>query len=120
MKEEKRCGTARRGVYLLCVAALCIGATVATWAVGEVPQTEVYDALANTAYSSGYMNRGSYSGSVNAVGYFEAANVVFGAGSSDVGACASSAFTLFGRYAGHSAARPLDARPYVGCSIIIR
>ena len=106
--------TARRGFRLSCVAALCIGAAVVTWAVGEMPQTEVYDGLSNTAYSSSYMNRGSYSGSVNSVGYYDAATVVVGAGAEEEIAFASPTFTLFSRYARSSAARPLDTRPFVG------
>ncbi|MBO7687224.1 MAG: hypothetical protein J6V72_12610 [Kiritimatiellae bacterium] len=112
--------TARRGFRLSCVAALCIGAAVVTWAVGEMPQTEVYDGLANTTYSSSYMNRGSYSGSVNSVGYYDAATVVVGAGAEEEIAFASPTFTLFGRYAKSSAARPLNARPLVGFTLSIK
>ena len=119
MKNEKL-STARRGFRLACVVALCVGAAVATRAVGEMPQSEVYDGLANTTYSSGYMNRGSYSGSVNSVGYYDAASVVIGAGAEEELNFASPAFTLFGRYAKASAARSIDARPFLGCAIIIR
>ena len=54
---NEKFSTARRGFRLACIVVLCVGAAVATWAVGEVPQSEVYDGLANTTYSSGYMNR---------------------------------------------------------------
>ena len=120
MKNEKRFETARRGFCLSCMAALCIGATAVTWAVGDVPQTEVYDGLANTTYSSSYMNRGSYSGSVNSVGYYDAATVVVGAGAAEEIVFASPTFTLFGRYAKSSAARPLNARPLVGFTLSIK
>jgi len=119
MRNEKH-RTARRGFRLSCVAALCVGAAVVTWAVGEMPQTEVYDGLTNTTYSSSYMNRGSYSGSVNSVGYYEAATVVVGAGAAEEIAFASPTFTLFSRYAKSSAARSLDTRPFVGFILRVR
>ena len=119
MKNEKY-RMARRGFRFLCVAAVCVGAAAVTWAVGEMPQTEVYDGLANTTCSSSYMNRGSYSGSVNSVGYYDAATVVVGAGAEEEIAFASPTFTLFGRYAKSSAARPLNARPLVGFTLSIK
>ena len=119
MKNE-RLRTARRGFRLSCMAALCVGAAVVTWAVGDMPQTEVYDGLANTTCSSSYMNRGSYSGSVNSVGYYDAATVVVGSGAEEKIAFASPTFTLFSRYAKSSAARPLDTRPFVGFTLSIR
>ena len=112
--------TARRDFRLSCAAALCVGAAVVTWAVGEMPQTEVYDGLANTTYSSSYMNCGSYSGSVNSVGYYDAATVVVGAGAEEEIAFASPTFTLFGRYAKSSAARSLDTRPFKGFILSIK
>lgn len=118
MKDEK-VRTARSGFRLSCVTLLCVGVAVATRAVGEVPQTEVYDGLANTAYSSSYMNRGSYSGSANSVGYCDA-TVVVGAGAEDEIAFASPTFTLFSRYAKSSAAQPLDTRPFAGFILSIR
>lgn len=119
MRSEKH-RTARRGFRLSCVAALCVGAAAVTWAVGETPQTEVYDGLANTTYSSSYMNRGSYSGSVNSVGYCDAATVVVGAGAAEEIAFASPTFTMFSRYAKSSAARPLDTRPAVGFILSVK
>lgn len=119
MKDEKH-RTARNDFRLSCVAALCVGAAVVTWAVGEMPQTEVYDGLANTAYSSSYMNRDSYSGSVNSVGYYDAASVVVGAGAEDEIASTSPTFTLFSRYVKSSAARSLDTRPFVGFTLRLR
>ena len=118
--KNKKFSTARRGFRIACVVALCFGAAVATWAVGEMPQVEVYDGLANTTCSSDYMNRGSYSGSVNSVGCYDAASVVIGAGAEEEVTLASPTFTLFSRYAESSAAQPLDTRPFLGCAIIIR
>jgi len=106
--------TARRDFRLSCAAALCVGAAVVTWAVGEPPQAEAYDGLANTAYSSSYMNRGSYSGSINSVGYCDAATVVVGAGTTEEIAFSSPTLTLFSRYAKSSEARSLDTRPVKG------
>ena len=119
MRNEKL-KTARRVFRLSCMAAFCVGAAVAAWAAGETPQTEVYDGLANTTYSSSYMNRGSYSGSVNSVGYYDAATVVVGAGAEGEIAFASPTFTLFSRYAKSSAARSLDTRPFVGFILRVR
>ena len=119
MKNE-RLKMARRGFRLSCVAALCTGAAIVTRAVGEMPQTEIYDGLANTTYSSSYMNRGSYSGSVNFVGYYAAATVGVGAGAEEEIAFASPTFTLFSRYAKSSAARSLDTRPFVGFILRVR
>lgn len=120
MKSRKQFRAARGVLVLLSAFALCIGAVAVTWAVGEVPQSEVYDGLASTAYTSSYMNRGSYSGSVNSVGYYDAATVVVGAGAEEEIAFASPTFTLFSRYAKSSAARALDTRPFVGFSLSIK
>ena len=120
MRYSENLKTARRGFRFLCVAAVCVGAAAVTWAVGEMPQTEAYDGLANTAYSSSYMNRGSYSGSVNSVGYCDAAAVVVGAGAEEGIAFASPTLTLFGRYAKSSAARSLDTRPFKGFILSIK
>ena len=119
MKNRKH-RKARRGFRLLCAAALCTGAAVVSWAAGEMSQNEVYDGLANTTYSSSYMNRGSYSGSVNSVGYYDAATVVVGTGAEKEIAFASPTFTLFSRYAKISEARSLDTRPFLGFTLIIR
>lgn len=121
MKTQMEIRTAKGRIGLLCVATLCIGVAAVIWADGIVPQTEVYDGLANTAFSSDYMNRANYQGSVTSVGMCDVAALSVGAGAVAERTSSSDAlFTLFGRYAQSSAARPLNTRPFVGFTLSIK
>ena len=112
MRNGRTTGTAGGGAGLSCAVALCIGAAAGTLADGAMPQTEVYDGLANTAYSSEYMNRADYQGSVNSVGSCDGAAYAAGSGaSSGVAATAGEkGFEPFSSFALESPARGLDSR----------
>ena len=120
MKKQKKIRTAKGRICLSCAAALCMGVTAVIWADGIVPQTEVYDGLANTAFSSEYMSRADYHGSVTSVGTCDVAALSIGAGVAEACSSSSALVTLFSRYAQASAARPLDARRFFGFSLSIR
>ena len=120
VKTQKKIRMARGKINLSCIVAFCIGVTAVIWADGTVPQTEVYDGLANTDFSSEYMNRADYSGSVNSVGMCDIATLSIGAGAAMACTSSSSPVTLFSRYAQYSDARPLDTRPPVGLLLFIR
>lgn len=121
MRDGRMAGATKGGTGLLCAVTLCIGVAAVVWADGIVPQTEVYDGLANTAFSSAYMDRADYQGSVNSVGMCDAATLSVGAGAVAERTSSSDAlFTLFGRYAQSSAARPLNTRPFVGFTLSIK
>ena len=120
VKTRKLICMARGKINLSFVVVLCIGVTAAIWADATMPQTEVYDGLANTAFSSGYMDRADYSGSVNSVGMCDIAALSIGAGAATECTSSSSPVTLFSRYAQYSDARTLDTRPPVGLLLFIR
>ena len=120
MKTQMKIRMARGRITLSCAVAFCIGVTAAIWADGTAPQTEVYDGLANTDFSSEYMSRADYKGSVNSVGMCDIATLSIGAGVSMTCTSSSPLVTLFGRYAQSSDARPLDTRPFTGLLLFIK
>ena len=120
VKTQKKIRMARGKIRLSCVVALCMGVTAVIWADGIVPQTEVYDGLANTAFSSEYMSRADYQGSVTSVGICDVATLSLGAGAATDCTSSSLLVTLFSRYAQSSDARPLDTRPPIGFLLFIR
>ena len=121
MRDVPMDGTGKGGVVLLCAALLAVFAAY-TWADGAAPQTEVYNALADTPGTPGFWDKTGYSGSLNSVGMVDCAALSIGAGAASeapVSAYASY-FEFFGAYSLESAARGLDSREPRGMIILAR
>ena len=122
MRDVPIAGSAKGRIGLLCAAALCIGVAAAIWADGTVPQIEVYDGLANTVISSGYMNRADYQGSVNSIGTCDVATFSIGSGAASEAPASAHAsyFEFFSAYSLESPARGLNSREPCGMIILAR